>query len=136
EALDPLTAFAVGGFDLVGGGAVLRTLDGGSSWQNITPASTGFRDAFFLDATTGWVAGSSLYTTTDGGTSWTRQFGDDSTEFTSVSFADSQNGWAVGFANLVLRTTDGGQNWVAQNVGAPPLTAINGVTSISPTTAW
>lgn len=136
EAIDPLTAFAVGGFDLVGGGAVLRTLNGGSSWQDVTPASAGFRDVFFLDATTGWVAGSSLYKTTDGGTSWTRQYGTDATEFTSVSFSDSQNGWAVGFANLVLHTTDGGQTWIVQNVGAPPLTAINGVTAVSPSTAW
>jgi photosystem II stability/assembly factor-like uncharacterized protein len=136
EAIDPLTAFGVGGFDLVGGGAVLRTLDGGSSWQDVSPVSAGFRDIFFLDSRTGWVAGSSLYKTTNGGTSWTRQFGDDSTEFTSVSFTDSHNGWAVGFANLVLHTTDGGQTWIAQDIGAPPLTAINGVTAVSPSTAW
>jgi photosystem II stability/assembly factor-like uncharacterized protein len=136
EAIDPLTAFGVGGFDLVGGGAVLRTLDGGSSWQDVSPVSAGFRDIFFLDSRSGWVAGSSLYKTTNGGTSWTRQFGDDSTEFTSVSFTDSHNGWAVGFANLVLHTTDGGQTWIAQDIGAPPLTAINGVTAVSPSTAW
>ena len=58
EAIDPLTAFAVGGFDLVGGGVVLRTVDGGLFWQDVTPAPAGFRDVFFLDATTGWVGGS------------------------------------------------------------------------------
>lgn len=84
---------------------------------------------------TGWVAGSSLYKTTDGGTRWTKQFGDDASEFTSVSF-NAQNGWAVGFNNLVLHTTNGGQTWAAQNARAPPLTAFNGVTAISSTTAW
>ena len=136
EAIDPLTAFAVGGFDFVGGGLVLRTTDGGSFWQDVTPASEGFRDVFFLDSITGWIAGASVYKTTDSGTSWTKQTGDGNTEFTSVSFADAQNGWAVGFNNLVLHTTNGGQTWVTQNVGAPPLTAINGVTVINANTAW
>lgn len=136
EAIDTLTAFAVGGSDFVGGGLVLRTVDGGLSWQDVAPISAGFRDVFFLDAATGWVAGASIYKTTDGGSSWTKQFGDTSTEFTAVSFADAQNGWAVGFNNLVLHTTDGGQTWAAQNIGAPPLTAINGVTAVNSTTAW
>jgi photosystem II stability/assembly factor-like uncharacterized protein len=136
EAIDALTAFAVGGFDFVGGGLVLRTVDGGLSWQDVTPISAGFRDVFFLDATTGWIAGPGIYKTTNGGSTWTKQFGDSGTEFTAVSFADAQNGWAVGFNNLVLHTTDGGQTWTAQNVGAPPITAINGVTAINSTTAW
>ena len=98
--------------------------------------SAGFRDVFFLDAATGWVAGPSIYKTTDGGTNWTKQLGDGNTEFAAISFADTQNGWATGFNNLVLHTTDGGQSWIAQNVGAPPVTAITGVSAISSTTAW
>jgi photosystem II stability/assembly factor-like uncharacterized protein len=136
EAIDPLTALAVGGFDFVGGGLVLRTTDGGLFWQDVTPASEGFRDVFFLDATTGWIAGASVYKTTDSGTSWTKQTGDGNTEFTAISFADPQNGWAVGFNNLVLHTSNGGQTWATQNVGAPPITAINGVTAINASTAW
>ena len=136
ETIDALTAFAVGGYDFVGGGLVLRTVDGGLSWQDVTPASAGFRNVFFLDANTGWVVGPSIYKTTNGGTSWTQQFGNSSTEFNAISFFDSQNGWAVGFNNLLLHTTDGGQTWTSQDAGAPPVTAINGVTAIGPTTAW
>ena len=136
EAIDTLTAFAVGGFDLVGGGLVLRTVNGGLFWEDVTPISAGFRDVFFLDAATGWVAGPSIYKTTDGGTNWTKQLGDGNTEFTAVSFSDSQNGWAVGFNNLVLHTSNGGQSWTPQNVGAPPVTALNGVAAVNSTTAW
>ena len=42
----------------------------------------------------------------------------------------------VGFNNLVLYTTDGGETWVPQDVGAPPVTAITGVTAVSSTIAW
>ena len=66
----------------------------------------------------------------------TRQFGDGNTEFTAVSLADAQNGWAVGFNNLVMHTTDGGANWTPQDVDAPPVTAITGVTAVNSTTAW
>jgi photosystem II stability/assembly factor-like uncharacterized protein len=136
ETINTLTAFAVGGFDFVGGGLVLRTVDGGSFWEDVTPVSAGFRDVFFIDATTGWIVGPSICKTTDGGTNWSFQFGSGSTEFTAASFSDSLNGWAVGFNNLVVHTTDGGQAWTTQDIGAPPLTAINGVTAVNSTTAW
>ena len=42
----------------------------------------------------------------------------------------------VGFNNLVLHTADGGLTWNEQAVGAPPVTAIKGVSAISSTTAW
>ena len=136
EAIDAQTAFAVGSFEFAGGGLVLRTQNGGATWQDVTPPTGGFRDVVFLDATTGWVVGSSISKTTDGGTSWTKQYGTEASELADISFADEQNGWAVGYSNLVLHTTDGGQHWTPQNVGAPPLTAVTGITAVSPTTAW
>jgi photosystem II stability/assembly factor-like uncharacterized protein len=136
DAIDTLTAFAVGGFDFTGGGLVLRTTDGGIFWQDVTPVSAGFRDVFFIDASTGWIVGSSIYKTSDGGATWTKQYGDSSSELDAISFSDPLNGWATGFNNLVLHTTNGGQTWVQQNVGAPSVTAITGVTAVNSTTAW
>lgn len=34
---------------------------------------------------------------------------------TAVYFVDENNGWAVGHDQLILRTADGGKNWVVQN---------------------
>jgi photosystem II stability/assembly factor-like uncharacterized protein len=136
ETTDAQTAFAVGAFEFVGGGLVLRTTNGGLTWQDVTPSADGFRDVFFIDASTGWIAASSIYKTTDGGTTWTRQYGNGSSELDAISFSDSSNGWATGYNNLVLHTTDGGAHWVSQDVGAPPVTAITGVTAVSATTAW
>jgi len=135
ETINTQTAFAVGAFDFVGGGLVLRTTNGGLSWQNVTPASDGFRDVFFINSSTGWVVGSSIYKTTNGGLSWARQYAEDA-ELDAISFSDPLRGWATGYNNLVLRTTDGGRHWVPQNVNAPPVTAITGVTAVNSTTAW
>ena len=57
----PLTAFAVGGFDFVGGGLGLAN-DRMEAfiWEDVTPDSEGFRDVFFIDASTGWIVGSSI----------------------------------------------------------------------------
>ena len=62
--------------------------------------------------------------------------GTGASELDAISFSAPLNGWATGYSNLVLHTTDGGQNWVAQDVPAPPLTAITGVTAIDANTAW
>jgi photosystem II stability/assembly factor-like uncharacterized protein len=136
ETIDAQTAIAVGSFDFVGGGLVLRTTDGGATWQDVTPAGEGYRAVFFIDETTGWLVGSSIRMTIDGGSSWTKVYGSDSTELDAISFADPLNGWATGYNNLVVHSADGGQTWVTQDVGAPPLTAITGVTAVDPSIAW
>ncbi len=134
EAIDAQTAFAVGQYEFGSGGLVLRTTNGGITWQDVTPDDKGFRDVFFINASTGWVAGSGIYKTTNGGTTWTRQYSNG--ELDAISFCDSQNGWAVGYSNVVLHTTDGGANWLGQDANGPPLAAYTGITAISPTNAW
>jgi photosystem II stability/assembly factor-like uncharacterized protein len=136
EAINRQTAVAVGSFDFVGGGLVLRTTNSGATWQDVTPAGEGFRDVFFINASTGWIVGSSIYKTINGGLNWTKVYGTGDSELDAISFSDPLNGWATGYNNLVLHTTNGGRDWVAQNVGAPPVTAITGVTAVDSNTAW
>jgi photosystem II stability/assembly factor-like uncharacterized protein len=40
-----------------------------------------------------------------------------SVSLTAVRFADLRNGWAVGHAGVILRTTDGGETWARQADG-------------------
>lgn len=116
--------------------AVLRTIDGGRSWQaaRVTGAepTLQFRDVEALDAERAWLlsAGtgeqSRIYHTTDGGATWTEQFRNrDSTAFydcmtffddtIGVAFSDAGNG-----QSRVLRTTDGGAHWQLLPAGAVP----------------
>jgi photosystem II stability/assembly factor-like uncharacterized protein len=134
-ALSPSTALAFGR-GLYASSVLLRTSDGGLSWNPIPSAAGDFRGSFFLDASTGWIVGSRIHKTTDGGLNWTEQYPAGGAELSAVSFSDAQNGWAVGFANLVLHTSDGGQTWTPQTIPAPPLTAFLGVSAVSPSTAW
>lgn len=101
------------------GGVILRTLDGGTTWDTtFLPASL---DAlFFLDAETGWTAGAdgAIYHTSDGGTTWNRQQTPTGLFLRDIHFVDTNNGWVVGGAydHGIWRTTDGGATWKEQVV--------------------
>jgi len=51
-----------------------------------------------------------LYTT-DQGKTWTQVQVPGSANLTAVYFTDAKNGWAVGHAEMILRTGDGGDHW-------------------------
>ncbi len=107
-------------------GTVLRTVDGGRSWQQVAPPDTAtldFRDIEAFDARTavalsiGEGEASRLYRTADGGRTWTETFRntDPAAFYNCVAFFDSRHGLAVGDPVAgrfnVLSTADGGRSW-------------------------
>jgi photosystem II stability/assembly factor-like uncharacterized protein len=117
-----------------GDGTVLRTVDGGQSWQNVTPpgaADQSFWDieAFDSDNAVLLAKGQEarIYRTQDGGASWTQTFHNTDTHafYTAIAFSDPLRGLAlsrpVGGKFRVLRTADGGQTWqLVPPAGMPP----------------
>ena len=107
------------------GGTVLRTTDGGASWQVLKVPDADkldFRDIEAFDADTAYILSigngesSRIYKTTDGGKTWKLQFKNTSEKafFDALAFWDAKNGMAmsdpVDGKYLLLKTTDG-ETW-------------------------
>jgi photosystem II stability/assembly factor-like uncharacterized protein len=120
------------GYSSLGGsdwaGTILKTTDGGQSWETqLLDSNIGLRDAFFIDSTTGWATGNKILKTTDGGENWVTQFIDTVyNDYWNVCFTDTNNGFVVGNSTndefndqeaIILRTTNGGKDWVKHFTG-------------------
>jgi photosystem II stability/assembly factor-like uncharacterized protein len=131
DAVDKRTAW-VGG----SAGEVLRTTDGGRTWQDVSPPGSAgllFRDVEARDArrasvlSIGEGAASRIYTTTDGGRSWRLAFvNDDPNAFYDCMdfFAGGRRGLAlsdpVGGRFRIAATDDFGRTWhVLPTTGMP-----------------
>ena len=123
-----LEEFVVGNYRFLGGDfvsaddgwavgtAVLRTTDGGLTWQGGNPGLPGsiFLDACRIDSLRGWIVGTDaqVLRSDNGGATWTAQtppvgFG----TLLAVAFLDSLNGWIAGDLGVIARTSDGGATW-------------------------
>jgi photosystem II stability/assembly factor-like uncharacterized protein len=117
------------------GGAWLRTIDGGASWNaGSVPGAEelDFRGVRAVDAKVAYLLASGLgaksriYKTTDGGASWKLQFTNpDSTGFfDAIVFWDGKRGLVLGDpvdgSFVVLTTADGGETWERRH-GPPAL---------------
>jgi photosystem II stability/assembly factor-like uncharacterized protein len=72
-------------------------------------------DIWFINETTGVAVGDrAIRRTTDEGQNWeiVLEEANGGTEFEALSFANSSIGWTAGDNGQVLKTTDGGINWV------------------------
>jgi photosystem II stability/assembly factor-like uncharacterized protein len=108
-----------------GGGAVLKTEDGGNNWiSQIGIAEV--RKLYFKDNMNGFAIGNSkLIKTIDGGNTWSEILtGEtDVEDMRNIYFLDPNTGWIVGRGvleelggssyrySVLLKTADGGQNW-------------------------
>ena len=117
--VDSLTGWATGE-----AGTIIRTTDGGDSWeiQNST-VQTFITDIFFLDRNFGWAITieevfpfkSIILKTTNGGENWHTAYFPDSSEYIrTIYFLDTLNGFVGG--SYIAYTTDGGNNWLESEV--------------------
>ncbi|MFG2292615.1 WD40/YVTN/BNR-like repeat-containing protein [Streptomyces sp. NPDC048603] len=116
-------------------GTVLRTVDGGRSWQNVSPPGAQdlqLRDIEAFDArravalSIGEGEDSRIFRTEDGGATWTEAFRnpDPRAFYDCLTFFDARHGLAmsdpVDGKFRILSTRDGGRSWdVLPNTGMP-----------------
>jgi photosystem II stability/assembly factor-like uncharacterized protein len=96
-------------------GTLLRTRDGGDTWD-ILPTGTSFSlYTVFVKYGRGWIVGDrgAYLMSEDGGSTW--KIHDDAiktrTALRDVFFSSADSGWAVGLGGTVVHTTDGGRTW-------------------------
>jgi photosystem II stability/assembly factor-like uncharacterized protein len=117
-------------------GTVLRTVDGGATWQQVSPPGTEtlqFRDIEAFDAdhavilSVGNGSDSRVYVTSDAGRHWTLTFVNDDPNafYDCMTFFDSRRGLALSDPPdgkfRIIATDDGGLSWrVTSSAGMPP----------------
>jgi len=115
-------------------GTVLRTADGGATWQKlaVTTDAVDFRDIDAIDARTAYVLSigngpaSRIYKTDDAGATWTLQFKNEDPKafYDAMSFWDATHGIVIGDSIdgkfCVLTTENGGKSWVRVPAKALP----------------
>jgi photosystem II stability/assembly factor-like uncharacterized protein len=116
-------------------GTIVRTADGGATWQTLAVPNAeklDFRDIDAIDDQTAYVLSigpgelSRINNTTDAGATWTEQFvnRDPNAFYDAMAFWDANRGIAVSDSIdgqfVVITTTDGGRNWTRVPPAALP----------------
>ncbi len=118
--LDTIYGWAAG--DL---GIIVNTSNGGQNW-NIQNTGIDYMidDIFFINKRLGWAiandflfSGTTILRTFNGGINWTNsRFPDTTKVFNTVYFLDSATGFLTGYTGQILKTTNGGSNWIECHV--------------------
>ena len=96
------------------GNKVLRTRNGGITFDSGYVTSNWLYDMYFKDANTGLVTSEGkIFKTTNGGSTWFYSLQLPSTRiFWKISFVENQYGWVAGFNGAgVYKTNNLGENW-------------------------
>ena len=119
---------------------IAHTTDGGATWE---PQSSGvyehpLRKIHFVDALTGWIAGSDgiVIHTKNGGKDWVRQRTNTFNDLIDIQFLSPQEGWAVGDWGTALHTRDGGKTWTKRDLGRGKRDSLWGVYFLDRKHGW
>ncbi|MBX7223363.1 MAG: choice-of-anchor D domain-containing protein [Blastocatellia bacterium] len=99
-------------------GQILRTTNGGTTWQTSYTPTSGVMNDIGLAGSKVWGFGSLFFKSVfnpDGDSAWQEQEAGATDTLQSASFVDTNKGWAVGDGGTILKTTNGGQSWVSVN---------------------
>ena len=111
-------------------GTILYSTNGGETWKpQKSPLKTSFYGVNFADETYGWIAGENgtiLYTQSGGeaggwfrggSEGWIVQDSRTLSRLYAIYAADEKMAWAVGDNGVILKTKDGGKNWISTKAG-------------------
>jgi photosystem II stability/assembly factor-like uncharacterized protein len=133
DAPDQNTVFAVGN-----NGAILRTINSGSSWELVQSNTTSqLYDVAFPGTTTGYICGANgvLLKTTDGGSTWNPCTTGTTLHLRSLCFLDESTGYISGSSasdpfqfgadsGIILKTINGGQSFTTSYTSAVAVQAV------------
>ena len=100
---------------VVGDGQILRTTDGGLTWDSLSSDTFGLWDVHFVNTNVGMAVGGAILRTTNGGVTWDSLWTSADTSLYGVFLTDENTGTVVGTTGTILRTTDGGTTWIDQS---------------------
>ncbi len=110
EVIDTNTAF-ICGLEA----SILRTTDGGQTWDYMQTESQYALYTLMLKDGKGWAVGDkgAYLISEDNGETWHLKEGLIKSKmwFRDISFSSPDKGWVVGMAGIVVGTNDGGQTW-------------------------
>jgi hypothetical protein len=114
------SGWAVAGY--LGGETIVKTMNGGANWFSQSSNDTRYlRDCYVIDSLRAVAVGQGgkIITTTNGGTNWNVMQTGSTVELLSVDFPSDSVGYAIG-SNVVLKTTNGGLTFTAENQNQIP----------------
>jgi len=117
--LNASTGYATAIVDVPAGGAIVRTMDGGQSWETVFFSNDALFGIDFTMEGIGYAVGDNgaVIQTSDGGETWLILDSGVNTPLRGVDFSSATTGIIVGDNGIILRTENEGQSWIQQTSG-------------------